>query len=83
MEEETFALILTLLQYPGNVIIRRNTARLLRNLSFDVTTHDRIAKFLPEVGSVLKVSLVSHNISPYIAAICLSVCREKSYIPGS
>lgn len=49
MEEEIFALILTLLQYPGNVIIRRNTARLLRNLSFDVTTHDRIVKFLPEL----------------------------------
>jgi len=49
MEEEIFAQIMSLLCYPGNIIIRRNTARLLRNLSFDVTTHDRIVKFLPEL----------------------------------
>ena len=42
--------ILPLLTMPGNLIVRRNTARLLRNLSLDAKNHTKLLEHLPMVG---------------------------------
>lgn len=41
--------LISFLTMPGNLIVRRNTARLLRNLSFDVQHHGRLAAHLPQI----------------------------------
>lgn len=47
--ESVFPEIISFLTMPGNIIVRRNTARLLRNLSFDTKTHTALVEYLPQI----------------------------------
>ena len=48
-QESLFTELISLLTMPGNIIVRRNIARLLRNLSFDTRTHTTLLEFLPQI----------------------------------
>ncbi|KAL5248850.1 hypothetical protein ACHWQZ_G017890 [Mnemiopsis leidyi] len=49
LQESLFSELISLLTMPGNIIVRRNIARLLRNLSFDTKTHNIFLQFLPQI----------------------------------
>lgn len=47
LHETIFSELISFLTMPGNMIVRRSTARLLRNLSFDTKTHAMLLEHLP------------------------------------
>ena len=49
MDESVFSNLVSFLTMPGNIIVRRNTARLMRNISFDVKSHITLSHFLPQL----------------------------------